>query len=90
MRSMSTGFMQPAAGRERHKPVARGAAADTVGDAARPMGDFSSLTAEDVARLQSLYQGRADDLADRDDEPAEPLAEGDDVLGGGMSEYKTA
>jgi hypothetical protein len=52
------------------------------------MGDFTSLTAEDVERLQSLYQGRADHLADKDnDAPAGPLPpEDDDVLGGGMSE----
>jgi hypothetical protein len=55
------------------------------------MGDFSSLTAEDVERLQGLYQGRADHLAGRDDdEPAGPLPEDDDVLGGGMSEYRRA
>jgi hypothetical protein len=53
------------------------------------MGDFTSLTAEDVERLQSLYQGRADHLADKDNEPAGPLPpEDDDVLGGGMSEWQ--
>lgn len=76
-------------GRERHKPVARGAAADTVGEAARPITDFTSLTAEDVERLQGLYnQARGDALAERDNEPAEPLPEDDDVLGGGMSEWR--
>ncbi|KAF6262534.1 hypothetical protein COO60DRAFT_1624938 [Scenedesmus sp. NREL 46B-D3] len=79
------GVLFMTASRERHKPVARGAAADTVGDAARPMGDLSSLTAEDVERLQSLYQGRAEHLADKDDEAAAPLPEVDDVLGGGMT-----
>ncbi|WIA29348.1 hypothetical protein OEZ86_011853 [Tetradesmus obliquus] len=82
----SQGVLFMTASRERHKPVARGAAADTVGEAARPITDFTSLTAEDVERLQGLYnQARGDALAERDNEPAEPLPEDDDVLGGGMN-----
>lgn len=57
------------AGRDRHKPVARSSGADTLGTVPRPMADFTSLTAEEVAALQQGVDTRAVD----------------DVLAGGMS-----